>query len=246
MTDTQNTLETAPEVTPKGRTSRKWYLRKRILIPAGVLAFIIIIGSANAKHDPADASDAAPATTQSEAAKAPAKAKPAPVEQVVVPATAGMTSAVATTALIDAGFDVTAPNLDGMVDVVVNSSPAAGTSLPKGAAITITLTEKPKMTLAQENAVEQAQSYLDTMPFSRQGLIDQLSSEYGSGYPVDVATFAVDTISPDWNAEAAEAAKSYLNSMSFSRDGLFEQLTSEFGAQFTPDEANAGLAAVGY
>ena len=46
--------------------------------------------------------------------------------------------------------------------------------------------------------------------------------------------------------EAAEAAKSYLDVMSFSRDGLFDQLTSSHGAGFTADQANAGLAAVGY
>jgi len=68
-------------------------------------------------------------------------------------------------------------------------------------------------TLAQQNALESAQSYLEFMPFSRQGLIDQLSSEYGSGYPLDVATWAADTVGADWNAEAVEAAASYLDSM---------------------------------
>ncbi len=33
---------------------------------------------------------------------------------------------------------------------------------------------EPVYTLAQENALESAQSYLDLMPFSRQGLIDRL------------------------------------------------------------------------
>ena len=112
--------------------------------------------------------------------------------------------------------------------------------------MTFTVEEKPKLTLAQENALKQAQQYLDYMPFSRQGLIDQMSSEYGSGYPVDVATWAVDYLNPDWNAEAVEAAQQYLNSMAFSRDGLYDQLTSEYGSQFTPEQANAGLTAVGY
>lgn len=56
----------------------------------------------------------------------------------------------------------------------------------------------------------------------------------------------MDYLNPDWNAEAAEAAQSYLDTMSFSRDGLFDQLTSEFGSQFTAEQADAGLAAVGY
>ncbi|SFN89723.1 Host cell surface-exposed lipoprotein [Mycetocola miduiensis] len=78
------------------------------------------------------------------------------------------------------------------------------------------------------------------------GIHNQLGSQYGSGYPLDVATWAVDYLAPDWNAEAAEQAKSYLEYSSFSRDGLYEQLTSQYGSQFTPEQANAGLAAVGY
>lgn len=106
--------------------------------------------------------------------------------------------------------------------------------------------EKPKLSLEQQNALEQAQSYLDYSSFSRQGLIDQMSSEYGSGYPVEVATWAVDYLNPDWTAEAIEQAKSYLEYSSFSRDGLYEQMTSEYGSQFTAEQANAALAAIGY
>ncbi len=56
------------------------------------------------------------------------------------------------------------------------------------------LLPKPVYTLEQQNALEQAQSYLQFSSFLRQGLIDQLSSEYGSVYPVDVATWAADTV----------------------------------------------------
>jgi hypothetical protein len=34
----------------------------------------------------------------------------------------------------------------------------------------------------KKEAVESARSYLDTMPMSRQGLLDQLTSEYGTGF----------------------------------------------------------------
>ena len=43
-------------------------------------------------------------------------------------------------------------------------------------------------------AVEAAQSYQETIPMSRQGLIDQLTSEYGSEFTLDQATFAVNTL----------------------------------------------------
>ena len=76
------------------------------------------------------------------------------------------------------------------------------------------------------------------MPFSRQGLIDQLTSEYGSQFAIEDATFAVDHIAPDWNAEAVEAAQSYIETIGgFSRQGLIDQLTSEYGSQFTAAEA---------
>src|SRR5689334_12349778 len=43
--------------------------------------------------------------------------------------------------------------------------------------------EEPAFTASQENAIQTAENYLDTMPFSRLGLIRQLSSKAGSGFP---------------------------------------------------------------
>ena len=68
-------------------------------------------------------------------------------------------------------------------------------------------------TAGQENARRAAESYLDTMAFSRQGLIEQLSSDAGSGFSRADATYAVDAVSPDWNEQAAKAAQSYLDTM---------------------------------
>lgn len=93
------------------------------------------------------------------------------------------------------------------------------------------------------NARRSAQGYLDYAGFSRQGLIDQLSSEYGDQYPVEAATAAVDSLTVDWNAEAVEAAESYLEFMAFSRQGLIDQLSSEYGHQFTVEQATYGADA---
>lgn len=46
------------------------------------------------------------------------------------------------------------------------------------------------LTTPQRNAVRSAKSYLDFMGFSCQGLIEQLSSEYGGQYTVAQATYA--------------------------------------------------------
>jgi hypothetical protein len=92
------------------------------------------------------------------------------------------------------------------------------------------------------NARRSAQSYLDLSGFSRQGLIDQLSSEYGDQYPVEVATAAIDSLDVDWNAEAVEAAESYLELQGFSYAGLVEQLSSPYGDQFTREQAEHGAS----
>lgn len=93
-------------------------------------------------------------------------------------------------------------------------------------------------TMEQKNAYKSAQSYLKFSAFSREGLIHQLSSEYGDGYPEDVAEFVVEQLGIDWNEQAVKSAESYLKYSAFSKEGLKEQLTSEYGEQFTEDEAD--------
>lgn len=106
---------------------------------------------------------------------------------------------------------------------------------------------EPEMTTEQENAVRSAENYLEFMPFSKQGLIDQLSSPAGDGYPQDVAQFAVEHIASDvdWNAQAVKAAESYLDLMSFSRSGLIQQLTSDAGDGYTQEQAEYAADQVG-
>ena len=112
-----------------------------------------------------------------------------------------------------------------------------------------TAPSKPEMTTSQENAVKEALSYLSSMAFSRQGLIDQLSSEYGSQFPLADAEFAVTYLEQksevDWNEQAAKSAKEYLDSQSFSCNGLIDQLSSEYGSQFTRSQAAYGASQTG-
>jgi hypothetical protein len=79
----------------------------------------------------------------------------------------------------------------------------------------------------QSNANRAAADYLNGQAFSRKGLIEQLSSDAGEGYPVKVATAAVDSLHVDWNAQAALSAQDYLKGQAFSRKGLIEQLEYE-------------------
>jgi hypothetical protein len=100
-------------------------------------------------------------------------------------------------------------------------------------------------TVSQENAIESAESYLDYGAFSEQGLIDQLSSKYGEGFPKADAIFAVNHIQVDWNEQAAKSAREYLDYSSFSRQGLIDQLESPYGEQFTHAQAVYGVNQTG-
>ena len=97
------------------------------------------------------------------------------------------------------------------------------------------------MTMAQANAYKAGLNYLNMMAFSREGLIDQLSSEYGDGYDREDAEVAVNAFEEgglvDWDEEAKEAAQNYLDTMPFSKDELVQQLESEYGDNFTHEQA---------
>ncbi|WP_198165840.1 Ltp family lipoprotein [Agromyces laixinhei] len=239
---------TSPEPTehsqpPKGRTLPVW-----AWIVIGVVAVLTVIGGIGAIGNANRSDTAAPtpsvATTRAQPAEAKKPEPSAEPEMVTIGDYTGQTAEYAAAALKSLGLEASYATAG---DATVNGTvPAAGTVVEAGTAVTIDATEKPKLTLAQQNALKTAGDYIAYMPFSRQGLIDQMTSEYGSGYDVETATWAVDSLAIDYNAQAAKAAQQYLDLTGFSRDGLFEQLTSEYGGQYTPEQANAGLAAVGY
>ena len=93
------------------------------------------------------------------------------------------------------------------------------------------------LTGPQNNAVRSAKQYLRVKGFSRQGLIQQLSSDAGSGYKITDATVAVDSLDIDWNEQAARSAKQYLKIMGFSCKGLVQQLSSDSGDGYTENQA---------
>lgn len=95
-------------------------------------------------------------------------------------------------------------------------------------------------TADQKAAIKKAESYLQTLHFSKEGLKKQLTSEFDKFSPED-ADYAIEFLQPDWNEQAVKAAKSYLETGHFSEIGLKNQLTSEFD-QFTEEEAAYGIA----
>lgn len=101
------------------------------------------------------------------------------------------------------------------------------------------------LTPAQANAVRSAEQYLSMTGFSRDGLIEQLSSDAGEGYSVSDATAAVDSLNVDWNENAARSARQYLEMTGFSCKGLIEQLSSSAGHKYTVAQATYGARQAG-
>lgn len=92
-----------------------------------------------------------------------------------------------------------------------------------------------------EAALQSAQNYVDTMPFSKAKLFEQLTSEHGSAFPEDAANYAIENVNVDYKEEAVEAANNYNQTMPMSDQELLNQLTSEYGEQFTQEEAQYAL-----
>lgn len=101
------------------------------------------------------------------------------------------------------------------------------------------------MTNQQKNAVRSAKNYISFQGFSRDGLINQLSSDAGDGYSVDDATIAVDSLDIDYNEQAGRAAENYLSFTGFSCDGLINQLSSSAGDKYTIEQAEYGAKLAG-
>lgn len=79
-------------------------------------------------------------------------------------------------------------------------------------------------TTGDKNALAQAEKYLNSMAFSKKGLMEQLEYE---GYTNSESYYAVCNCSADWNEQAVSKARAYLKSGSFSRSALIEQLEYE-------------------
>ncbi len=218
------------------KASRPFYKKKRVLIPA---AFVVLLGFAGAGGDSSS-------TDTIEASKASAA-------EVTTSETSAADKAAADKAAADKAAADRAAADKAAADKAAADKAAAEKAAADKAAADKAAAEKAavaaKGTLSQQNAYDSAASYLGHSAFSRTGLVQQLSSEYGEAYPLSDAEFAVARLEReggvDWNAEAAESAQSYLSHSSFSRQGLLDQLTSEHGEGFTPEQAEYGVSQTG-
>ncbi len=92
-----------------------------------------------------------------------------------------------------------------------------------------------------KSALNQADSYANTMNMSKKGVYDQLVSEYGGQFSAAAAQYAIDNVKADWNANALAKAKDYQNTMHLSPAAIHDQLTSDSGEKFTQAEADYAI-----
>lgn len=79
---------------------------------------------------------------------------------------------------------------------------------------------EPEVPKEYENALIQAENYSDTLHMSKQGIYDQLVSEYGGQFSPEAAQYAIDNIDADWNANALAKARTYQDTMAMSPDAI--------------------------
>ena len=95
--------------------------------------------------------------------------------------------------------------------------------------------------IEKRSAIEMAQSYLLTMPFSPSGLYDQLLYE---GFSEESSQFAIDHLIVDWDEMCYETAVSYVTNIGgFSKQSLIHQLEFE---GFTKKQAKKAVKRLGY
>ena len=92
-----------------------------------------------------------------------------------------------------------------------------------------------------KNALKKAESYSEMMHMSKAAIYDQLTSEYGEGFPEDAAQYAIDNLDADWNYNALKKAETYYEDMAMSKDAIYDQLVSEYGEQFTAEQAQYAI-----
>jgi hypothetical protein len=213
------------------KTPKAWYAKKRVLIPAGIVALFIMVGALNGGDDPTvDAATIAADTAASPTASSTTGATAATAAATTAPAKPSATTAPAKPSA------TTAPAKPAAATASVKASPKPS---PEPAA-----PRAPVLTSGQRNALRAAENYLELMGMSKAGLIQQLSSPAGDGYSKADATYAANHVKANWNAEAVEAAKNYMELMPMSRAGLIQQLSSSAGDEFTKAQATHAADAV--
>ena len=195
---------------------RPWFKKKRFIIPLAFLALVLLVNIGNGGTK-------------------------------AVPAAGTSAGSIQPPATEQASDDPTEEVSDEPADDPTEEPTEDPTEEPTKAAPKKVEKPKPKpksdydkLSAEQQDAYGEGQDYLESQGFSKQGLIDQLSSDYGSQYKKKDAEKAVDALNEDWYKQAVRVAKEYRETQHFSTQGLIDQLDSDYGSQFTHDQAVYG------
>jgi hypothetical protein len=223
------TTQPQPEQPPTEVTGKQPWYRKRWVIPAAALLVGMVLGFAMAGGDP---------TTSPEYGA---------LEQELAEARNGIATArekssaaadrarTAENELAEREAELETTEAPAPTPTATRTPTAAPAPKPAPAPPPAT----PELSVAQANALEKAREYLSFTAFSHSGLIEQLKFE---GFATADATWAVDNLTVDWNAQAAKKAEEYMSFSSFSRSSLIDQLMFE---GFSREQAEHGASAVG-
>jgi host cell surface-exposed lipoprotein len=131
--------------------------------------------------------------------------------------------------------DTGAASSSASASTAASPSAAVSSAAASSAPSTPAASASPSMTGAQQQAIESAESYLsEGQGFSKQGLLNQLTSSFGEGFPKSDAEFAIKYLKPNWDQQAVDSAQGYLSEgQGFSQQSLLQQLTSTSGEGFT-------------
>jgi len=140
----------------------------------------------------------------------------------------------------------------GLITSATNKSPGTSvnnTPSPKTSSFQESKTEEKKEQPTQpavpaeyKSALAKATSYANYQSMSKQGVYDQLVSEYGEKFTAPAAQYAIDNVKADWNANALAKAKRYQEMQNMSPAAIHDQLTSTYGEKFTQTEADYAIA----
>jgi hypothetical protein len=233
---------------PKKPIWKQWWFWV-IIVVVVVLDIAIIGGAGNSQGggsavDSSSAQSVAPKSTQKATPKKDAKLTGITAsysgsikdgEQVT-----DKTSGITVTAKYDDGTtkNVTGWKIQNPGAVNINA-PTEFTIEYEGQTAKVSIQAQPPV--EYQNALNKAKSYSDMMHMSKQGIYDQLTSEYGEKFPAEAAQYAVDHLQADYNANALAKAKSYQEMMSMSSAAIYDQLVSSAGEKFTPEEAQYAI-----
>jgi len=96
---------------------------------------------------------------------------------------------------------------------------------------------QPEVPREYRSALEKAKTYSKVLNMSKQGIYDQLVSEYGENFSPEAAQYAIDHLEANYFENAVKKANSYQDTMNMSPNAIYDQLISEYGERFTEEEA---------